>query len=431
MPSGGRTEDRAQGGRRRRPAITLRLALAGLLVAGVASPLVGQQSVPRLTFAGTGFGSFNLNARTPFTSGASGDTDLSAVNDFSDSFLLVRLDRQLFERDRAGAVIGLLFPDAESDLGEVFFNQVQVFYNTKHFAGVLGRTRLSNFLLEFPVLREEDLLEYSFVNNAFSNSASSKFHRYGNVLRAELYELGSRVVVAGQAGSWTTTNPEGERLDDFDVNTLSGSVVYRLPESIRYQGIVRRAGVEVVSQNVNAPEQEWVTSVLGGVALNLTRNPIHTWEIRAQGIRNFGLDGAGEELPFGDGGGGQVPVTLSDPAGRARAESVALVGSLRFLSRPYQLERFQAAMTGAYKRFTDRGASQFALVPNAFLRLGQGVDVGLQYRFEQFDDTLAELVGRKRDQSVQLTLVFRWQMFFNNYFGERDDILSMEHGYIP
>ncbi len=117
--------------------------------------------------------------------------------------------------------------------------------------------------------------------------------------------------------------------------------------------------------------------------------------------------------------------------GRARAEALSLVGSLRFLSRPYQLDRFQAAITGGYKNFVNREGSRFTIVPNVFFRLGQGVDVGLQYQYEQFDDALAAQIGRKRDQSVKLTLSYRFQMMFNDYFGERDDILNMEHGYIP
>jgi hypothetical protein len=122
---------------------------------------------------------------------------------------------------------------------------------------------------------------------------------------------------------------------------------------------------------------------------------------------------------------------LSQPIGRARSESVTLVGSLRLLSRPYQLDRFQAALTGGYKKFVGADASQFVIVPNVFYRLGQGVDVGLQYRYEQFSDVLAAQIGRKRDHSVQLIIGFRFQMMFNNYFGDRDDILNLEHGFIP
>lgn len=406
------------------------VTVVGALVLGPGAASA-QESLPRLTFGGTGLVSFNLDARTGFAGGANGDTEIGTVNDFSDSFVLVRLDRQLFEKDRAGAVIGLLFPDSEADLGQVYYNQVNVFYDSRRFGGVMGRTRLSNALLEFPVVREEDLIEYGFVTSGFSNAENSEFSRYGNVLRGEFFQMDGRLVLAAQASNWTVTDAEGERVDDFDVNALSGAVVYRLPDGIRYHGTVRRAGLEVVLQNVDTPEREWMAAVLGGLALNLTRDPLSNWELRVQGIYNFGLDAEAGGFRFSNGEDGTVPLTLGDPAGRARSESVALAASLRFLSRPYQLQRFQAAVTGAYKTFPGRDASQFTVVPNVLFRLGQGMDVGLQYRFEQYDDLLAAQLGRKRDHSVQLVVGFRWQMMFNDYFGERDDILNLEHGYIP
>lgn len=417
-----------------RPAAAILAAAALALALLFAAPDLAsaQESMPRLTFGGKGLVSFDLNGTSPFADGETGETDFGTVNNFSDSFLLVRLDRQLYEKDRAGVVVGFLFPDAETELGEVFYNQVHVFYDSENFGGKLGRTRLTNWVLEFPTLREEDLIEYGVVNNAFSNADNSEFSRYGNVLRAELYRMSSRLVLASQAANWKETDATGDELDQFDVNAASASLTYRLPKGIRYEGFVRRAGLELVSQNVDAAGASWMHTLVGGAALNLTRNPLRNVELRTQAIYNFGAEADDGSLVF-DPAGDSAPttVTLADPVGRARSESFSVVSSLRFLGRPYQLDRFQAAVTGAYKEFVDRDGSQFAVVPNVFFRLGQGVDLGLQYRYEQFDDALAGALGRKRDHSVQLTLSFGFQMMFNNYFGERDDILNMEHGYIP
>ena len=417
---------------RLRPAGLASALLALVLLLWVPGPARAQESMPRLTFGGRGLVSFDLNGTTPFADDETADTDFGTVNNFSDSFLLVRLDRQLFEKYRAGVVVGFLFPDAETELGEVFYNQVHVFYDTKNFGGTLGRTRLTNFVLEFPTLREEDLIEYGVVANGFSNAANSEFSRYGNVVRAELFQMSSRLVLAGQASNWKETDATGGELDEFDVNAASASLTYRLPEGIRYEGFLRRAGLELVSQNVDAASQSWMHALVGGAALNLTRNPLRNIELRTQAIYNFGVDPEDGGLVFDPAGDpAPTPVTLADPVGRARSESLAVVTSLRLLSRPYQLDRFQAAVTGAYKEFVDGGGSQFAVVPNVFFRLGQGVDLGLQYRYEQFDDALAGALGRKRDHSVQLTMSFGFQLMFNDYFGERDDILNMEHGYIP
>lgn len=389
-----------------------------------------QESAPRLTFGGRGLVSFDVNGTAGFAAGETGDTEYGTVNNFSDSFLLLRLDQQLYEKDRAGLVTGFLFPDVDADLGQVFFNQMNVFYESRHVRARAGRTRLSNFVLEFPTLREEDLLEYGYLTSGLSNAENSYYSRYGNVLRGEVYALGSRLVAAGQLANRTVTDMEGETLDDFGINSGSASLAYRLPETIRYQGVVRRAGVTWVTQQVEAPGQEWMHGLAAGAAVNLTRNPIHSLELRAQGTYNFGVEEPDVPNARGD---SPLPATapLSDPVGRARTESYGVVGSVRFLSRPYQLRRFQAAVTGAYKEYVDRDASQLAVIPNVFVRLGQGVDLGVQYRFEQNDDVLAAALGHKREHSVQATLTFGFQMMWNSYFGERDDILSMEHGYIP
>jgi hypothetical protein len=212
----------------RRAAVLLALALL------LSAPALAraQESMPRLTFGGKGLVSFDVNGRTPFAAGETGDTDFGTVNNFSDSFLLLRLDQQLYEKDRAGMVVGFLFPDAETELGEVFYNQAHVFYDSEHFGGKLGRTRLSNWVLEFPTLREEDLIEYGVVTNGFSNAGNSEFSRYGNVLRAELYRMSSRLVLAGQASNWKETDAAGDELDQFDVNAASASLTYRLPQGI-------------------------------------------------------------------------------------------------------------------------------------------------------------------------------------------------------
>ena len=394
--------------------------LAMLILGGVTSHASAQESSARITMAGTGLVSLNLRRTTEL---GGGDSDQGVVPDFSDTFLLLRLDRQLYTSHRAGMVLGLLFPDADTDLGDVFYNQINVFYDSRAFRGTLGRTRLENFALEFPTLREEDLLEYGFVLNGFSNADNSEFNRYGNVARTELFGMGGRFSLRTQVSSWTVTDGAGERQNDFDVNAGSTFLGYRLPETIRYTGVVREAGFGFHTQKVDLPGNEWLNALSAGLAVNLSRHPLRNVELRSQLIYNAGAEDSAR-LSVGAG-------TLATPLGRALAESTAVVASLRFLRRPYQLDRFQAAVTVAYKAFNGTDASQMTLVPNVFFQLGQGVDVGLQYQYERFADELATLLGRSRSHSVKFVLAFSFQSMFNDYFGDRDDILNFEHGYIP
>ena len=404
--------------------MTGRLAVLVLLVlvvlGGMTSQVSAQESSARFTMAGTGLVSLNLRRTTEL---GGGDSDQGVVPDFSDTHLLLRLDRQLYTNHRAGMVLGFLFPDAETGLGDVFYNQINVFYDTRAFRGTLGRTRLENFALEFPTLREEDLLEYGFVLNGFSNADNSEFNRYGNVARTELFGMGGRFSLRTQVSSWTVTDGAGERQNDFDVNAGSTFLGYRLPETIRYSGVVREAGFGFHTQKVDLPGNEWLNALSAGLAVNLSRHPLRNVELRSQLIYNAGAEDPAR-LSVGAG-------TLATPLGRALAESTAVVASLRFLRRPYQLDRFQAAVTVAYKAFNGTDASQMTLVPNVFFQLGQGVDVGLQYQYERFADELATLLGRSRSHSVKFVFAFSFQSMFNDYFGDRDDILNLEHGYIP
>ena len=395
--------------------------IAAWVLCMMPSPTMAQESSARLTVAGTGMVSLNLNRSSGQGSEAE-DSQQSAVSDFSDSFLLLRLDRQLYTNHRAGMLLGFVFPDAETDLGEVFYNQINVFYDTRTFRGTLGRTRLENFVLEFPTLREEDLLEYAFVLNGFSNADNSEFSRYGNVARAELFGSGGRFHARGQASNWTVTDVAGERLDDFEVNSTSAFLGYRLPRGIRYSGVVREAGIGFHGQKVDLPEGKWLTGFSAGLAVNLSRNPLRNVELRGQVIHSRGVNAGTSMNP--------AAATLGTPLGRALSRSTALVASLRLLRRPYQLDRLQVATTVGYKTFSGVDASRFTVVPNVFFQLGQGVDVGVQYQYENLSGSLVELLGMRRSHSVKFVLVFSFQSMFNDYFGDRDDILNLEHGYI-
>lgn len=412
-----RTEWSLSGGR------FLRLLAVAVAVASAASlpatRMAAQESRPRLTLGGRGLVSVNLDrTRGLAPEGGTLTSESSTVSDFSDTFVLLRLDQLLYGNDRVGMVVGFLFPDADTDLGQVFYDQINVFYDARTYRVQLGRTRLGNFLVEFPTLREEDVLEYGYVLNAFSDAENSEFSRYGNVIRGELFRWNSRVILRAQAANWAVTDRTGKLLDQFDVNAAGASLTYRLPEALRYQGVVRDLSVGIQSQNLDEPGQAWIHSVMAAAAVNLSRHPLRSVTLTGQIVRNFGMDGV------------DAAELLTSPQGRARASSTALLGSLRVLLRPYQLDRLQAAVTAGYKAFDDIDASRFTVLPNLFFRLGQGVDLGIQYQYERLGGMMAQALGNRDRHSLKLTLALGFTSVFNDYFGERDDILNIEHGFI-
>ncbi|MCH8272396.1 MAG: hypothetical protein IIB41_03980, partial [Candidatus Marinimicrobia bacterium] len=84
--------------------------------------LLGSQSLswgqvtPEFELASKGVMSFNVD----FLSNSSA----SAINDFSDSGLMFGFRQKLYNNYRGQMVIGFQFPDADSDLGQIFFNQM-------------------------------------------------------------------------------------------------------------------------------------------------------------------------------------------------------------------------------------------------------------------------------------------------------------------
>lgn len=122
------------------------------------------QVSPAIQLAGRGVMSFNSYNRA----GGILVDENSAVNDFSDTGLLLGLRQKLYNNYRSRFVIGIQFPDAESDLGQVFFHQVHFQMENKWSLFKLGRTRVRSSLIEFPTLRDDDALQFTDVLNPFS-----------------------------------------------------------------------------------------------------------------------------------------------------------------------------------------------------------------------------------------------------------------------
>ena len=132
--------------------------LTGLLVQNVSALEVDREVVPRMTIGGRVIG--NLETLDLDSEPEAGD----GIN-MSDSAILMRFDKRMYRTGVAGAVIGI----KESE-DAVVFHQLHAFYWNRDYRFELGRTRLRNSLIEFPLIRDDDLLEYTHVGNAPSNS---------------------------------------------------------------------------------------------------------------------------------------------------------------------------------------------------------------------------------------------------------------------
>ena len=279
----------------------------------------------------------------------------------------------------------------------------------------LGLTRIRNSIIEFPTIRDDDLLSFTHVGNASSNEEFRQL--YGKHLALDWFV--DRKIQRLGIWSGTRENDDGfDAPDGFDY--YGAGYIYEQPEDFRYVKWIRHAGLVYDTQKVRvAGTDEWMGAWIAGIEFNLNMNPLSNWSVGLQGISN---EGAG-------------PITAADisytnpdvVSNQARAKSNSLVASLRYTGRPMLLTRWQTALTVAYKDYSDvNDATQLSVVPNVVYRIGQGVDLLAQYKYTDYSDGL----GGGSDNTFQLGVSFSLEAMFNDNIGERDSILNLEHGYI-
>jgi len=327
-----------------------------------------------------------------------------------DSSVLMRFDKRLYENGVAGAVVG--FRGIEDSLR---FHQLFAFYWNQDMNAEIGLTRTRNSIVEFPVIRDEDLLSYTHVGNASSNEEFDQL--YSRHLAFDWF-VDKKIQ---KLGIWTGTrgNEEGfDAPDGFDY--YGAGYVYEQPEDLLYVKWIRHAGLVYDTQKVRiGGSDEWMGAWVAGIEFNLNMNPVSNWSMGLQAISNEGY-----------GAITTADISYTNPDARsnqARAKSNSLVASIRYTGRPMLLTRWQAALTAAYKDYSDvDDATQWSVVPNVVYRLGQGVDLLAQYKHTDYGNGL----GGGRDNTFQLGVSFSLEAMFNDNIGERNSIINLEHGYI-
>lgn len=401
------------------------LMMAGLGVQQAAALEVDREVLPRITAGG------RLVATPAYISEkgykTQGDESANEI-DVSDSSFLLRFDKRIYSnKGVAGAMLGLRKTSSDSDLpDDIFFHQLNAFFWNRDFQTLVGRTRLRNFLQEFPTARDEDLQDYIYVPNATSYAENEEYQFYAPQLSFDWFVDRKRNALSLWAASQVETDITGDRTAKTDLNTAGTGWKYAVSEDLRYVERLREAGVFVQYQKVNdeiAGIDDGITSVIAGAAWNLNRNPAANWSMAAQGIYSNGIDNVDVDTIAG--------TEAQVRAGLRRAKFWSAVVSASFTHRPKLLTRSRSSLTLAYKDFPEGNrASQFSIVPSFVYRLGHVLDLTAQYSYTRWNDGLARLTGFEAEQRVLLGLVFGFEQRFNDQIGERDSILNLEHGYI-
>lgn len=396
----------------RRWAFVILGALAAPALASLASARdVGADVVPRITIGGRLISTLNA---TWLQGDGRDDDDLYDVS-IADTSILARFDRRLFDRSVGGAVVGLEFPDPDADLTEsVFYHRVFAFLWDRNYQVELGRTKLRSFLVEFPTLRDDDLLRFTEVLNGFSNSNTEEYHQFGNHLALDLFWPRRFLQVTGYLAQRVETDLNGSVEDEFDLNSGGLFVQRTVPGPLKFSGRLRQLGVGWDAQKVDVDGDTWKHAFVAGGVINLTMDPLDHWEAMAQVLYDTG---AGDR-------------DLTTDQGRALAKSVAVAAAVNYRHSTFQVLRWKAALTAAYKDYRDEDAAEWSVVPTFQYRLGDGMGLLAQYQYTRRSGDLATAVGFDQEHTVQIGLSFDFETTFNDYIGERQSILNMEHGYV-
>jgi len=373
------------------------------------------QVSPEIQLGARGVMSFNTNVAAHEAT--------SAVNDFSDTGLLLGFRQKLYNRFRGQLVIGMQFPDANSDLGQVFFHQTFLRVEDKSNILKMGRSRVRSALIEFPTLRDDDALYFTDVLNPFSSGENTEDNQYGNVFElAHIFGQRTWLRVHGEHFTETPVLPATTETD-FSLNAIGFSLQYRVPETqIWNQPFLQQIGIGFNNFLTDRPgytsqTDKMLKNISVSTILNLRPDPVHFWDFRVQGIYNAGFREIESAAAFGE---------------FARAKATAGFASLRYLYRKLERPTLQLALSFGYKTFPDllNNTDQLQVVANSFYRLGENFDAGFQVQYSRNNGDLAGLFGESETR-FQFGLVYAIDQSWNKQFSDRNSLLNLEHGYIP
>ncbi len=378
-------------------------------------PGLRAQVSPEIQLGARGVMSFNADIQ--------GNQKTTSANDFSDTGLLLGFRQKLYSKFRGQLVIGLQFPDADSDLGQVFFHQTFLKIESQKHILKMGRSRVLSSLIEFPTLRDDDALLLTDVLNPFSSGENTEDNQYGNVLEVS-HIFSQRYWLRLHGEHFTKTpRPPATSETDFSLNAVGLAFEYRVPETQLWnRPRIRQLGISLNNfltdrQGYSNRFDRTLKNILVSGIFNVLPDPVYFVDARFQVVYNLGFS--------------EVK-TIGNYYDLTRATAAAHFFSLRFLYRKLERPTLQLALSGGFNVFPNltRKTRQWQIIANAFYRLGENFDLALQVQHARFSGDLTALYA-KSETRLQVGLVYSIDQRWNKQFDDRNSLLNLEHGYIP
>ncbi len=370
-----------------------------------------QSTAPQIDIAGVGIA----------TGGASaGDESPKLVPgiNFSDSALMIGAAQRLYHGGAIGSLgLGAVTTDeAVGGMGSgTFLHQAFGDFQTESFEALLGRSdNPTAHLVDFPTLREDDLITLTNPLNPFSNGQNVEAHRYSN-LGSVTFNQNLRFFENVHAQHLIASSGSGssEGINSFGISfQYLGTPGLEAFERFPSWGV----GYEHLSPVGSA--SGGLHQISAGGVLNLNESVTDRWDLRVQDILSLGSS-------LRD---------FTDVTDTYRADSNSIAASLRYLHSPFGLPGAQLALTAAFKKYINvREARSAGFALTGVRRLGQGFDLVAQYRGQWRESALAavESGSRPYEQAIEAGFIFNFDAVFNEHISPRRSILNQKHRYIP
>lgn len=369
-------------------------------------------AAPQININGVGIGTFGYgNAIEGSNSNYRGGVD------FSDSAMLVGAAQRLYEGGGIGSMgFGLLAPDTANSGttgSSLLIHQGFLDYQTESTEWLVGRTdNLASHLVDFPTIREEDLILFTNPLNPFSNGASLEDHRYANVASFTLNQ-----------GLYYFENIHAQHL--FNSQNPSSNPVAINSYGVTFQYLAA-PGMEALTRfpSYGAGFERQINGTATGInqfyaggVVNINESMTDRVDFRLLDIVNLGTDTSQFQ---------NIPDTYQASYNSASA-------SIRYLHTPFGKPGYQLALTGGYKNYFNVNQSDsFGLALTGVRRLGMGFDAVVQYETQWRGAQLAsQYQGQTFENVAEVGLVFNFDATFNEHISPRRTLLNTKHQYIP
>ena len=375
-------------------------------------PVPEDQSVsPQIEFKGFGIATLNYGKNSDHTAE-------SGIN-VSDSSFLFGASQRLYDGAIGSFGYGSLTTDSNnsgaSTQNPFFVNQSILDYQSERYEFLIGRTdNQTAHIVDFPTLREEDLITLTNPLDPLSNGANIEEHRFANAAAFTMNQKLSyfenihvqHLINSANSATQTGINSVGV---SFQYLAAPGLEVF---ETVPSWGL----GYEHLSVDSNSPGG--LNQIYGGAVFNLNESVTKKWDLRFQEIINLGSDLS----------------TFSNITDSFQANSHALALALRYLDSPFGGSGYQVSLTAAYKDyFKISQAKTSGLALTGVKRLGGGFDFVTQYQGQWRETAIAavQTKGLSYEDTFEVGLIFNFDAILNKHLSARRSLLNQQHQYIP